>query len=202
MKLLNNNNFKWKEQTIKKSFQKIDYLESLVYFNNLNKKRQSMISSSFNKLDKNGNTALMFACCYKTDLIDDLFKYSEIDINKQNQYGTNALMSACRFKGKAVSKLLNHPAINVNCQNNNGNNALMIACLFQPDVLFDLLSHPAIDLNQKNKKGETMMDIAQQCHHCDSKMIEGLINNIHIKKDIQLVQLYKSASRKNSMNML
>ena len=84
--------------------------------------------------DKNGYTALMYACTLGHDkIVKYLLNAPGIDVNLKNERGSTALMYACsEGNDKAVAFLLKAPGIDVNLRNSGGNTALIYACLMGP----------------------------------------------------------------------
>ncbi len=78
--------------------------------------------------DKDGNTALIFACAKGFKDIFDLLVAHKCDVNIRNRHGSNAFFVACNHSRLEIIVCLINLGFDVNTETSNGYNALYMAC--------------------------------------------------------------------------
>ena len=117
-------------------------------------------------MDKNGDTAFLFACWKAEFETVKLLVELGADINKTDQCGRNGLMIAARFRRNNIIKYLNDKNNQlINAEDENGETALTIAregCLiWEVDDTVKLLLELGADINKTDQYDRNVLRFAQ-----------------------------------------
>lgn len=136
------------------------------------KMMSDLVSSGLSNLehvDKEGNTALILACCEgileMENFIITMIKTGKSNPGKASNFGGTALMCACSFEMEDVALALietgkSNPG---QVQENLKTTALILACTNNlPEVALELIATGESKPFYKNKRGKTALDIASQ----------------------------------------
>ena len=141
-----------------------DKVERMIYY-----------SADVNVHNRDGATALMFACAYEKKEIIELLIEEGADVNAQDDDEDTALGSSIRTGNIEIIKLLIKNGADVNLPNNFGLTPLFLASKFDKNEIVELLIKNGADINVQDITGVSALKSA--CINKRYKMVRFLIEN-------------------------
>jgi len=110
-----------------------------------------------NKLDGNGNTALLYAAREGHEAVVQLLVEKGANIEVKDSDSNTALIRAALYGHEAVVRLLVEKGADIETKDSDGNTALIWAALFGQEAVVQLLVEKGADIEAKNSDGNTAL---------------------------------------------
>ena len=137
---------------------------------------------NINKVDENGNTALLYAIDNQCEnKVKELLKRDDVDVNIKNYFNNStALLLASNWENIPADlfKIILDKSTDINAQDDDGSTALHFAILFKSEIATKaLLAHNDVDVNAKNDHNRTPLHYASSWEDIPMDLFKQILEN-------------------------